>query len=71
MCDLIGGMILQKFISTVILFVVVDSGLFVKHTHTGNPLVDSVAEHQVCFFCEQALHLLQINTSLITYFLKS
>ena len=23
-------------------------GLFVKHTRTGNPLVDSVAEHQVC-----------------------
>ena len=22
------------------------SGLFVKHTKTGNPLVDSVAEHQ-------------------------
>ena len=24
-------------------------GLFVKHTRTGNPLVDSVAEHQVCY----------------------
>ena len=23
-------------------------GLFIKHTRTGNPLVDSVAEHQVC-----------------------
>ena len=28
-------------------------GLFVQHTRTGNPLVDSVAEHQVyvCLVC--------------------
>lgn len=25
--------------------------LFIKHTHTGNPLVDSVAEHQVSLVC--------------------
>ena len=40
-------------------------GLFVQHTRTGNPLVDSVAEHQVyvclvCLPCMSALYVCRI-----------
>ncbi len=36
-------------------------GLFVQHTHTGNPLVDSVAEHQATGDDMYATPFLHIN----------